>query len=409
MAAPTTKRTGLFKRVVAAPSRGPLNDKFVFSPFSVFNARDGEWQDRKRAWISLGIQSELGRGDSLLGYSDEASYGHGTNPYRTRKSEETASLKGGLTFGTTMHPYDDYGKRKNARLTGSVNGKVATFKGGTAKDYTEDKTSSIRLGIPKREDKASSYGAHLGNWMETKGGGARGEIRGVSIFDPVLCELLYSWFCPAGGMVLDAFAGGSVRGIVAGMLGRGYTGVDLSATQVAANIAQAKAICDGHTMPTWLCGDSAKTICKEGVPRADFLFTCPPYADLERYSDSPRDLSTMDYPQFIEAFRLITANSARRLRPNRFAAVVVGEVRDKQGYYRGFVPDTIRAYEDAGLRYYNEAILVTAVGSLPIRASAQFGPGRKFGKTHQNILIFVKGNFKEAAAACNGPESEGVA
>ncbi|HXF87125.1 MAG TPA: hypothetical protein VNK48_02075 [Xanthobacteraceae bacterium] len=43
---------------------------------------------------------------------------------------------------------------------------------------------------------------------------------GTSIFDPVLCEIAYRWFCPPGGSVLDPFAGGSVRGIVASRLGR---------------------------------------------------------------------------------------------------------------------------------------------------------------------------------------------
>ena len=40
---------------------------------------------------------------------------------------------------------------------------------------------------------------------------------GTSIFDPVLCELAYRWWCPPGGTVLDPFAGGSVRGLVACM------------------------------------------------------------------------------------------------------------------------------------------------------------------------------------------------
>jgi hypothetical protein len=39
-----------------------LADKFMVAPFSVLSARDGWWQERKRAWIALGIQSELGRG-----------------------------------------------------------------------------------------------------------------------------------------------------------------------------------------------------------------------------------------------------------------------------------------------------------------------------------------------------------
>ena len=41
-----------------------LADKFGIPPFSVLNAREGWWQNRKRAWLALGIQSELGRGEN---------------------------------------------------------------------------------------------------------------------------------------------------------------------------------------------------------------------------------------------------------------------------------------------------------------------------------------------------------
>jgi len=50
---------------------------------------------------------------------------------------------------------------------------------------------------------------------------------------------------------------------------------------------------------------------------------------------------------------------------------------------------------------YDEAILVTPVGSLPIRTGRQFKAGRKLGKTHQNILMFCKGDPKRAAEKCN--------
>ena len=42
--------------------KGNLADRFGIPPFSVLNAREGWWQDRKAAWIALGIKSELGRG-----------------------------------------------------------------------------------------------------------------------------------------------------------------------------------------------------------------------------------------------------------------------------------------------------------------------------------------------------------
>lgn len=44
-----------------APSAN-LAERFGIPPFSVFEARKGWWQDRKRAWLDLGIRSELGRG-----------------------------------------------------------------------------------------------------------------------------------------------------------------------------------------------------------------------------------------------------------------------------------------------------------------------------------------------------------
>jgi len=44
---------------------GSLADRFGIPPFSVLNAREGWWQDRKRAWLALGIASEVGRGENL--------------------------------------------------------------------------------------------------------------------------------------------------------------------------------------------------------------------------------------------------------------------------------------------------------------------------------------------------------
>jgi hypothetical protein len=47
-------------------STSSLADRFGIPPFSVLNAREGWWQGRKRAWLALGIQSELGRGENLI-------------------------------------------------------------------------------------------------------------------------------------------------------------------------------------------------------------------------------------------------------------------------------------------------------------------------------------------------------
>lgn len=67
---------------------GQLAERFGVPPFTVLNAREGWWQDRKRSWLSLGIQSELGRGENALNLSDETRTGN-LNHYR----ERTASFK----------------------------------------------------------------------------------------------------------------------------------------------------------------------------------------------------------------------------------------------------------------------------------------------------------------------------
>lgn len=246
------------------------------------------------------------------------------------------------------------------------------------------------------------------DWMKRGPQNESGEEKtGTSIFDPVLCELAYRWFSPSGGTIIDPFAGGSVRGIVASKLGRRYVGHELRPEQVAANREQATQLCGMDPLPpVWVEGDSRGMDKTCGDVEADMLLTCPPYADLEVYSDDPADLSTLGYADFRAAYFEIIAKACKLLKADSFAVCVVGEVRDKKGNYYDFVGDTVQAFRDAGLHFYNEAILVTAVGSLPIRAGKQFSASRKLGKTHQNVLVFVKGDGKRAAQRCGEVEIE---
>lgn len=512
-------------------ARQSLAERFVVPPFSVLDARQGYWQDRKRSWVNLGLQSELGRGADVAP-------GGGLLP--------AASLG---ADGTTQR--------------GDGTGRPILY-----------------------QDSQSRLNEIMGN---------DGYQTGASVFDPVVCELVYRWFCPQGGRVLDPFAGGSVRGVVAGMLGREYIGIELSERQVLANREQVEAlfaeqaaaeepesdtvtvkvsaamarlrfngcepdyianVCHGAcerstssptgTMITihdseikrieelggvvidnmlqprthgvcpfqeegYLCslhftpdkpfgciaspftlnknntlivrnrykllkcyeagrklpaykaftaslvllfgqeeadkivahfdagggdyfalmarktqrmllendrakkgpiedspepvapvyhvGDSLQLL-EQRFERMDLVFSCPPYGNLEQYTDDPADISNMDYPQFLEAYRAIIAKACGKLDNHRFAAIVVGDFRDSQGNYQNFVSDTIAAFLDAGLQLYNEAILVTAIGSLPIRAGRQFSASRKLGKTHQQLLVFVKGDPRLATDAC---------
>jgi DNA modification methylase len=572
-------------------TRAALAEQFLVPPFSVLDARQGYWTDRKRQWLALGIRSELGRGSD------------------GDKTQE------GMTYGISAQPGDVWDRK-------------AAIERRDGRDYTWQEFADL-------------YPDEI-------------RLLGDSIFDPVLCEIAYRWFSPPGGKVLDPFAGGSVRGVVAAMTGRHYTGIELRGEQVKANrqnwqditgsaaaldddtpdltpverrgeywfkrddtftianvsggkartcwalaqgapglvtagsrsspqvnivahIAQrlgiparvhvpegeltaeliaartagaeiiqhkagynsvivkrarddAKAtgyreipfgmecpeaikqtrkqvanlpfgnfgrlvipcgsgmslagvlwglIDQGRTdvevlavqvgadptarlnryappgwrdlvqlrpsgqdyhdaapaaaiegigldphyeakclpflepndllwivgirqteqlkglpahriEPAWIQGDSRQALAAiEGG--YDLLFSCPPYADLEVYSDDPADISAMDYQEFLTAYRDIIAQACAKLAPNRFAVWVVGDIRDHAGNYRNLIGETVRAFEDAGLHLYNEAILVTPTGSLAMRAGNMFRASRKLGKAHQNVMMFLKG------------------
>ena len=218
----------------------------------------------------------------------------------------------------------------------------------------------------------------------------------TSIFDPVLCEIAYTWFSKENDFIIDPFAGGSVRGIVASELQRNYLGLELREEQVKANIENAEEICTNN-MPVWKIGDSNKTLDTVENNKFDMCLSCPPYADLEVYSDDKDDLSNMPYDKFIETYQSIINKLYDKLKENTFVVWVIGEVRNKKGNYYNFVGDTIKCFLNAGFNYYNEIILATMLGTAMLRANKTFSAGRKVVKVHQNVLVFVKGDGKQAA------------
>ena len=279
----------------AGESSGKMRKDFIYPPFSVLDTRGSEWQENKKKWLGLGIESELGRSADLLA------------------------------------------------------------------------------------GKKSMYS----------------KISGTSVFDPALCELMISWFSKKEDSVLDPFAGGSVRGVITNKLNRFYTGIELRNEQVEENRKQANAIFpNGEEMqPVWLSGDSNKVLDSFDDYKCDMIFSCPPYADLEVYSDDKADISNMGYDDFLEIYRSIIQKSCKLLNDGGFAVFVIAEIRGKDGIYKNFVSDTIEAFNDAGMGYYNEIILVNSCGTLPLRAGRFFNSKRKVGKHHQNVLVFKKGSI----------------
>ncbi len=271
-----------------------LRDIWTEPPFTRLDATGGNWQKRKKQWLSMGIKSELGR-------------------------------ESDLALAQSMNKYDP-----------------------------------------------------------------RDSYTGTSVFDPVLCELMVKWFSNDGNNVLDPFAGGSVRGIVSNYLGRHYTGIDIRREQIESNRHQASAILDLNNQPNWYCGDSDLIL--NGLERGfDMILSCPPYLDLEVYSDKAGDLSNKSDHDFKKSYYRIIKKTCNLLKADGFAVFVVGDVRGKNGFYRDFIGMTKNAFFKCGMGLYNEAILLeNGLNTAAMRANRQFSSGRKLVKVHQNVLIFKK-------------------
>jgi len=260
-----------------------LTDKFIIPPISILDVKQGYWKQRRKQWLELGIQSEIGRGENLLS---------------------------------------------------------------------------------------------LSSLMKTK-------HNGTSIFDPVLCEIMYKWFSKEGDIVMDRFCGGSVRGIVAGKSNRRYIGIDIREEQLKVNREQGKRF-----------GSNSEYYNTDNIPNTkyDFFFTCPPYFNLEKYSDRADDLSNMDEEKWWVEYKNILSQSITNLKEDRFGVIVIGDVRRDDGSYMKLPQRTIEIMEGCGLKFYNELILLQEPATAAMRANKFMDSSRKIAKCHQNVLVFVKGD-----------------
>lgn len=201
---------------VAEAAAITLAERFLVPPVTVIDTRRGEWRERKRAWLKLGVAAQEGRDGQLI-------------------------------YASPTDNFINWYEIKNKALA-------------------ENNELTNKEILEKYEYKLKPY---------NEGGG-------TSVFDPVLCEILYLWFSNPGDRTLDPWAGGSVRGIVGAMLHRHYQGHELRAEQCEENREQADRVGErGHLphdtdRPVWIDGDSAKTMQENPPESFDFMIGCPP-------------------------------------------------------------------------------------------------------------------------------------
>jgi hypothetical protein len=211
-------------------------------------------------------------------------------------------------------------------------------------------------------------------------------------------------FTKPGEVVLDTFLGSGTTLIEARRLGRNGIGLELIDT-VAAETEQRleSAANPHHTWQKVIRGDSAaaetinlvrQCLAHHGRDQVQLLIMHPPYHDIIKFSDNPRDLcNAPTVTDFLEKFKKIVCGTYELLEPNRFLVVVIGDKYSRSEWVPlGF--KTMEAVQSVG--YSLKSIVVKNMeGNRAKRNLQNFWRQRAFRGNyyifkHEYIFFFKK-------------------
>jgi len=206
-----------------------------------------------------------------------------------------------------------------------------------------------------------------------------------SIFSPLLSFMILKAYAPEKARIFDPFAVPS-RALTSCLLGHEYFGINLSDEQ----IAEIKKLSEKHGVSPVVKKANAMEYIKD--PVCNFSFTCPPYYNLEQYSNQEwDDLSALpSYTRFLKYMGRVIENIYKSLEPLSFFCCVVGNFRDKKGDLIHFNGDFVHLAKEVGFKLHDEIILNTA----PAMASKRVGfflKNKRSVRIHEYLLIFRKG------------------
>lgn len=210
-----------------------------------------------------------------------------------------------------------------------------------------------------------------------------------SNFRPMNAKAIYERFCPDGGTIWDPCCGfgGRLLGALSSKKNFRYVGTD-PCTETMYNLHRLGEEIEYVTgredsYELHCCGSEVF----KGKPNSiDFVFTSPPYFNLEIYSTEETQCFNK-YPElndWLEGYvRQTIKNIYHMLKPERYCAINIADFKVHGGDMVAFVDEWIRISTEEGMPLYDTVYLgVTArAGSRQF----QFGEKKK-----ENILIFKK-------------------
>jgi len=227
--------------------------------------------------------------------------------------EELTQIEESLTLERARY----YINRLKKSLTETKTNKINDINLNKWKEYNDIITDSLWI-----FDKRDRSGVHLGWYWGN--------------FIPQIPRQLMLRFTKKMDWVLDTFLGSGTTLIECKRLGRNGIGIELNPDVVE----KAKSLIDKepnsfNVITDVIVGDSTKInfeklLKKRNIKNFQLIIMHPPYHDIIKFSDDPRDLSNAkSVEKFLEMFGKVVDNVLPILEKGRYMAVVIGDKYSK--------------------------------------------------------------------------------
>ena len=234
-----------------------------------------------------------------------------------------------------------------------------------------EKTKQTRAGcFTKQTDDESVY---------------RGKIT-ESIFNPETAIAICKMYGKQDGVCFDPFAGGGTRAIIASKCGMSYIGCEIRGEEVKAIYERCH---ENNVLNIKILNCSSTSVPDMNDNSSDFLITCPPYYDLEKYDGGEQDLSMAPtYQGFLDGIRLVARESHRILKPDSYSCWVVGLHRNSGMELLPLHHDIAKIHQEEGF-FFKEEVILHMENTGAIRRVGGFEKGGKhLVRTHEYLLVF---------------------
>jgi len=189
--------------------------------------------------------------------------------------------------------------------------------------------------FPNRGDWATHTGNYRGNWS------------------PYIPRNLITKYTTPGQTILDQMCGSGTTLVECKLLGRNCVGVDVNPE--ALMVARDRLNFDYNPLDKDIRSETrtyvgdARNLNLVQDESVDLVATHPPYAGIIKYGAKkiPDDLSRLKLPDYIEAMGKVAGESYRVLKPDHYAAVLIGDTR-KGRHYIPISIGVLQAFLSAG-------------------------------------------------------------